>query len=566
VHVVAAKSPAEKLVAWRAKVMNLIATGAVNLVPNQGTGLPLPADPLEPLTLFNEEGSGILVLAKNANVGQGGFGNDSLGRTLARIDGLTISGGDNAGGIMVNGYAHRLEISNNKIQGNAGTYGGGVRSGEPFLLNAAADDYQSAFNDRLFLHHNAITRNGGIEGAGGGISLYTGSDLYRVEDSFICGNFSGGHGGGIAHYGLSDGGQINRNWIVFNENFFQQQSVNGGGIFVGGEEAVAAGVLSPGSGSVRIDRNTIQGNGATSGDGGGIRLQRVNGADVARVPNGSGAWYRVDITNNMIMDNVAALSGGAISLQDAARVGILHNTIVRNDSTATAGDAFAPGSPNQSTPQPAGIVSRAHSPELRAAFGTTASTAQYRVFSNPTLDNNIIWQNRSFYFAMDPTAPAPNFKLLPDVAAGQAPVYWDLAVLGTPTPATLNPLNSDLTSVVGYSATNFSANPLLLASYFNGSAAQLALPGATTGITPPPAFDEGGNFIKVRFGPISLTNPVTGALLANGHIPANSPVRSRGIPIGQLLAYPSLLSDFDGQPRPLSLTVRPDVGADQFVP
>ena len=61
---------------------------------------------------------------------------------------------------------------------------------------------------------------------------------------------------------------------------------------------------------------------------------------------------------------MAALAGGGIALADAARVRILHTVIANNDSTATAGDAFAPGSPNQSTPQPAGIVSRAHSPEL----------------------------------------------------------------------------------------------------------------------------------------------------------------------------------------------------------
>ena len=114
-HIIAVKSPAEKIVSWRARVMDLIQTGAVDLLPNQENGSPIPGEPLEPLTLFNEEGPGIIVLAKNANVNHGGFGRDNKSRPNARIDGFSITGGDNAGGIMVNGYAHYLQISNNRV-------------------------------------------------------------------------------------------------------------------------------------------------------------------------------------------------------------------------------------------------------------------------------------------------------------------------------------------------------------------------------------------------------------------------------------------------------------------
>ena len=51
----------------------------------------------------------------------------------------------------------------------------------------------------------------------------------------------------------------------------------------------------------------------------------------------------------MIVNNVAGLAGGAISLQDSAKVNIIHTTVANNDSTATAGLAFEPGSPNEST-------------------------------------------------------------------------------------------------------------------------------------------------------------------------------------------------------------------------
>ena len=47
----------------------------------------------------------------------------------------------------------------------------------------------------------------------------------------------------------------------------------------------------------------------------------------------------------MIVDNMAGLAGGGISLQDTARANINNNTIANNDSTATAGAAFAAGQP-----------------------------------------------------------------------------------------------------------------------------------------------------------------------------------------------------------------------------
>jgi len=49
----------------------------------------------------------------------------------ARIDGVSVTGGDAGGGIYVNGWAHNLEISNNRVYGNAGPYNGGIRIGQP---------------------------------------------------------------------------------------------------------------------------------------------------------------------------------------------------------------------------------------------------------------------------------------------------------------------------------------------------------------------------------------------------------------------------------------------------
>ncbi|MDB4957192.1 MAG: hypothetical protein JWO36_4761 [Myxococcales bacterium] len=541
----ALKAPAEKLALWRAKAQALVTAGSVDLLPGQPSGVP---DLGEPVTLFSEEGPGILVLAKNVPPAQGGFGLAG-GEPNGRIDGFTITGGD-SGGIIVNGYAHRMQIGNNRIAGNGGAFGGGVRIGHANLVLETAQGlvHQGAFNDHIVIHHSQISRNGGLDGAGGGISLYAGSDRYAVTDNFICGNFSQGQGGGIGHLGLSDLGVIARNTIVFNESFNQGSTVAGGGIALIGADPLNPGEQSPGTGSVQVTSNTILGNAAGAGDGGGVVLRRINGSDVAAFPNNPNLWHRVDLVNNLITNNVAALAGGGISLSDAARVRILHTVVANNDSTATAGDAFAPGSPNESTPQPAGIVSRRHSPELLAALAGTPEPA----FSSPQLVNDIIWHNRSFYFQVDPTVDPPSHALAP---LPNAPVYADLAVLGAA--GALDPRFSILTDTTGYHVSNRSTDPQFVAQYFNGArGVTIAAPDATTALDVPAAFDEGGNWIRVGFGPLTLADTTTLLRLGNYRIAGGSPARDQGLTLN---APPEVNADIDGQPRPVGLGV--DIGA-----
>ena len=86
--------------------------------------------------------------------------------------------------------------------------------------------------------------------------------------------------------------------------------------------------LSDGTGpDLVINANLIQGNAADSGSGGGIRLQQVNGTDVATFDIQPQYWNGVTITNNIIVNNVAGWDGAGISLQDALNVNILNNTI-----------------------------------------------------------------------------------------------------------------------------------------------------------------------------------------------------------------------------------------------
>lgn len=566
----AAKYPAEKLQAWRNKVSQLLAANTFDLLPGQEGGFNAPNN--EPLLFNTEEAPGILVVAKQ-------FGDKAFNNTRnAQIDGFTITGADHGGGIFANGYARFLEISNNKIVNNYGTYGGGVRVGHPNLINptvTAANDnqyggYVNAQNNNVRIHHNHIAQNGGAGEAGGGVSMCTGSHSYQVTGNYICGNFTMGNGGGIGHLGRSNNGLIANNTVIFNQSFNQGLGVSGGGIYIGGQASLAPVTTprpSPGTGDVTVSANLIQGNQAGAGDGGGIRAEFVNGLDVRRSSSNPNGWYQLEVVNNMVVNNIAGMAGGGISLQDVVKSNISNNTIANNDSTATAGAAFAADSPNLSSAQPAGIVSRAHSTLLFNTIGNGGNAAPYKLkFSNPTLLNNIVWHNRSFYWAIDDTTDPATFGLVPNIGAGQAAVYADLAVLGTSNLTDqLSPRYSLLTDLTGYGgANNITGDPLFVAEYFNGDKSQtIQQPELTTSIATAAAFDEGGNWIDVRFGPLTLSNaivlpncPLVGTCL-NGdyHLGAASPALAAGV----LLGAP--LTDFDGQ---LRLLLQPlDIGADE---
>lgn len=553
----AAKFPAEKLQAWRDKVAALLAADTFDLLPGQAAAFDVPNN--EPGLFNTEEAPGILVAAPAANKLNGAQAFNNARHAV--IDGLTVTGGDHGGGIFVNGYARFLEISNNRVVNNYGTFGGGIRVGHPNLIDptvvAAADNqyggYTNALNNNVRIHHNHIAQNGGAGEAGGGVSMCTGSHNYQVTGNYVCGNFTMGNGGGIGHIGRSNNGLVAHNTVIFNQSFNQGLGVSGGGIFVGGQASLAVGRPSPGSGAVTVTANLVEGNLAGAGDGGGIRAEFVNGLDVLRTPNNSTPWYELNVTNNMVVNNVAGLAGGGLSLQDVVKANVANNTVANNDSTATAGAAFIDA--NLSAAQPAGIVSRAHSTLLFNTIGNGAAVSQYkREFSNPNMPNNIVWHNRSFFWQI--TSPT-SYELLPRAASP----YWDLAVLGTSSPAhQLSPSFSLLTDLAGYGgAGNITGDPDFVAETFNGDRGQtIQMPELTTSIATAAAFDEGGNWIDVRFGPLTLWDCTQAGcpLIRDYHLQDGSPAEAAG---NWTTGVP--LVDYDGQTRPFPQS--PDIGADE---
>jgi parallel beta-helix repeat protein len=336
---------------------------------------------------------------------------------------------------------------------------------------------------------------------------------------------------------------------------------------------------------VTVDSNLIQGNDAEGGFGAGVRLQDVNGNDVEFNPNHPNLWWRVGLTNNIIVNNVAGWAGGGISLYNTANSQIINNTVASNDATATAGPVIAMNGGANSASQPAGIVTEPHSAALRAAFGNGVSNS-LTSFSNPLLENNIVWKNRSFHITIQGSGANPgtaaSITLIPTLApssvAGACPTgaaYWDLGVLGdasaTPSPnRRLNPTNSVLTSTTGYTGngTNNTQNDPVLNMYCNGPRVNPGIPDSTP---PNPDFrfqvagaeDEGGNWVNLRFGPLSLSDPSKYTAAGTVLTPLGDyriATGSSAIDAGSSSLAPNL--DFFGTTRPQG--ARYDIGAHEL--
>jgi hypothetical protein len=399
------------------------------------------------------------------------------------IDGLGITNSSQGGGgIFIHGWGHNLQIGNNRINSNAGTLSGGINVGQgeyppayvqgAGALNAAPGSCEESpipnavlpycQNVNVNVHNNDIALNSSVgdelfsatPAGAGGVSFCTGSDYYKFNYNWVCGNLSTGDGGGVGHLGFSYNGDIEHNTIIFNQSTNPTIPANGGGIIVMGtpdadivcngnatidQDCVPFGApggnpnttplsaVGPSDGAgpgLVINANLIMGNSAESGSGGGIAFQAVNGSDMVAFPTNPRQWNTVTVTNNIIADNVAGWDGAGISLLDSTAVNIVNNTIAFNSSTASAGPLFNTlGAPLASTPpgtgqtctancgttthpQSAGVVAIQNSAVLRANLPATVTVTcatghpNCRSVSVPKLENNIIWHNSSYFIGV----------------------------------------------------------------------------------------------------------------------------------------------------------------------
>ncbi|MFC6285364.1 IPT/TIG domain-containing protein [Nocardioides sp. GCM10027113] len=332
------------------------------------------------------DGEAIYVLAsENATTASGAARQFNAGFRAA-IDGFDIRGGDQrgfpgnindltggptglppgivtqGGAIFANAYARHLRITNNVVENNSAGYGS-IRIGTPDLAAPDTDQH----NEDVLIADNRIVANSGTNLAGA-IGIFAGADGYEIARNDICGNFSMEYGGGVSVYGRSPDGHIHHNRIYFNES-----NDEGGGIMVAGQLPADPDQLSPGSGPVVIEANQIQANLAND-DGGGLRFLMAGG---------SGGTDVMSVVNNTIVNNVSTHEGGGIALNDAPNVRIVNNTIMKNLTTATAVTS-------DGRPLPAGLSTTSNSDQLQATLPASAPS-----FSNPTLFNNVFWDNRA---------------------------------------------------------------------------------------------------------------------------------------------------------------------------
>jgi hypothetical protein len=681
---------------------------------------------IEPTIMGAYEGAGITVLSKGVAFPAGSqpFASDVFptGTTLltssdctsgtggtnpypsnfwcnpSRIDGLSVTNSSQGGGgILVHGWGHNLEIANNRVKNNQGTLSGGITVGQgehpdvylqgsgtntvPGSCQTSETPNQSlpfCFDLNVNVHNNFVIQNSSLgdelfsstPAGAGGATFCNGSDYYKFNYNWVCGNMSTGDGGGVAHIGFSYNGDIEHNQILFNQSTNPTITTNGGGLLVMGapdQDPPCAtnndkdclsppNTIPPSDGTgphLVINANLIMGNSADSGSGGGLRLQHVNGTDVINLPNGAQAcpgspnrrclWNSVTVTNNIIANNVAGWDGGGVSLLDALVVNIVNNTIISNDSTASSGvlfgSLFAPlaSTPNEATnvtcspsglpgsqrscPQVAGLVSVTNSAVLRANLPPPTgqghlvcppdhgSGGACRDYSVPILYNNVIWENRSFDIGVGGFGTGTQnqqrvVKLYDAFTGGNnslgteapsqsttgacvSPVsYWEIGVRGDTGPTNhalnrrLNPLNSLMTSISGYDSSNTTSNPAVISQYCNGSRVPpelgsmgfqvppgtnetQALPTPVFSLTPSATVDEGNNWINLRWGPLSLTNPVNGTTLANYGLTSTSGAINQVLPSETTYAAAPPV-DFYGNPRPSASNPAIDIGAVEF--
>jgi hypothetical protein len=413
------------------------------------------------------------------------------------IDGLGITNSSQGGGgVFVHAWGHELQIANNRIYNNSGTLSGGINLGQgeyppSYIAGSATNsapgscdvntlganalinttvvtNAQEPYCQNLFvnMHHNAVMLGSSTgdelfsatPAGAGGVTICTGSDYYKFNYNWICGNLSSGDGGGLGHMGYSWNGDIEHNTVIFNQSLNPTIPANGGGILIAGAPDVdppcstltdadcvsAPTTIGPSDGvgpDLVINANLIQGNAAEAGSGGGIAFQNVNGSDVLAFPGTPSMWHHVTVTNNIIVDNVAGWDGGGVSMLDALNLDFINNTVAANNTTATAGvlnnTLGAPLASSQNTgnncfnsttggncgtasrPQVAGLVSVQNSavlvanilqvlPDLAgfpAGTKVLCPTGHYTGpqangtcvnYSYPLLGNNIFWQNAAF--------------------------------------------------------------------------------------------------------------------------------------------------------------------------
>jgi hypothetical protein len=403
--------------------------------------------------------------------------------------------------------------------------------------------------------------------------------------------------------GLSDGVGpglvINANLILGNT----AESGTGGGLAfqnVNGTEVVAF-PRRPNLWNHPVVTNNIIANNVAGWDGAGISLLD--------------ALY-TDVINNTVISNSTTATAGILFNALGAPIASQTGTSCTN-ATGTASCPQIAGlvSVQNSAQLSANLPATVTCPANHYTSGS-ANNGNCRVASVPELYNNVFWQNSAYYVGVS-GATSPQYQqnlvtlynAFQTTVAGNQPQadatapngagtiitggtgaclpgmsYWDIGVRGDTGPANrgavvLNPQYSVITDAGDYpGAHNTASNPTVISQYCNGSRtppefgasgwdvppgiADATVPNPIFSLTPVATVDEGNNWINLRWGPLSLLNPVTNVVLAN-YGPASTSSVIGLIPNGTAEYTAAPATDFYGNARKTNKSV--DAGAVEFV-
>ena len=263
---------------------------------------------------FAEDGSGAGIWAFNSdnmdiidceiydNEGDGVA--TSISNSPAVIDSVVQN---NAGhGIAVyTDYGDHLEIRGNEITGhsNSAIRLSSVTGGE-VTDNLITDNHTTGGGGGLDLSgaavviSNNIIRNNTAEVQGGGIDCQSGVEIKNNLIELNAATLSVGNGGGGLYVDAGSGGTAT---VSNNQIYSNTSAVSAGGMMVLGD--------------VTVSGNTIMGNMANTGSGGGIRASAMG-----------------VISDNLIRENIAKFGGG-IDIAGSFDLLIQHNRVINNQAT-----------------------------------------------------------------------------------------------------------------------------------------------------------------------------------------------------------------------------------------
>jgi Bacterial Ig domain len=398
--------------------------------------------------------------------------------------------------------------------------------------------------------------------------------------------------------GVGPGLVINANLIMGNG----AEAGTGGGISfqnVNGSDVVAFPTTPANWWHVKVTNNIIADN-VAGWDGAGISLLDALNIDIVNntiIANSTTASAGVLFTT---LGAPLASQPGNTSSNPSSGINCTNGTATAS-CPQISGLVSEPNSSTLNANLPATVIC----PASHYSSGS-ASNGNCRIASVPELYNNLIWQNSAYYigvgamsnayqqnvvslynaFAASATL-APSQPMADATAANGvgsiitggtgacvARNYWDIGVRGDVRPGdhssgvTLAPAYSTLTNPVenGLGTNNeLGDNPGVVSQYCDGSRqppewgqsgwavpagiSDATVPNPIFNLTPVATVDEGNNWVNLRWGPLTLVNPVTNAMLGNYAPAAGSPVINY-ITSGAGAAYAAAPpTDFFGNPR-----------------